>query len=132
MLEQKVLDEIVEEVLDEFPDEVEMILLFGSQATGHAHRLSDIDIAVKLKDKEDYTQDLLDLLSLCDEIDGAKIDFTLVNVANMGLQYRIATQGKLLYTSDERNMGNFLEYVFIRYPDWKIYHDEVRRMYLEG
>ncbi|MBD3408223.1 MAG: hypothetical protein GF411_19025 [Candidatus Lokiarchaeota archaeon] len=132
MIDQKLLDEIVSAVLEEFPDQVELILLFGSHATGHAHGLSDIDIAVKLKDKADYSQDILDLLSLCDWVKGPKVDFTLINMANIGLQYRIATQGKLLYTSHERNLGNLLEYVFIRYPDWKIFHDEFRRMYLEG
>ena len=41
-----------------YQDQVEAIVLYGSQARGDAHPFSDIDILVILKNKVDFSQEI--------------------------------------------------------------------------
>ncbi len=63
-----ILKELKNLLKEEFLDNVDKVILFGSQATNTAHEYSDYDILVILK--KDYDWQLEDaILNLCYEID---------------------------------------------------------------
>ena len=105
-------------------DDVDFIVLFGSVATKHTHKLSDVDIGVKVSLNEDqYTHIFSELLSLFDCTKNPHIDVTLLNMASLSLQFRVVRDGKILYLRDEDGWQKYVEYVLTRYPDWNIYID---------
>ncbi len=105
-------------------DDVDFIVLFGSVATKHTHKLSDVDIGVKVSLNEDqYAHIFSELLSLFDSTKNPHIDVTLLNMASLSLQFRVVRDGKILYLRDEDDWQKYVEYVLTRYPDWNIYID---------
>jgi len=90
---------------------VKMVILFGSVARGESNKLSDIDLAVKDGNIEDFAEDLeRQLKTRIDVIDIAK--------APIVLKYLIAVEGKLLY-GDEWDYHEFKSLALREYFDFK-------------
>lgn len=80
---------------------LEMIILFGSMATGHARQDSDIDIAI-IKNKELTARQEAVLSAELQHVLGKEVD--LVDIADAGalLLGQIGRDGKLLYGNNKR------------------------------
>lgn len=99
---------------------LELVLLFGSFASGKKHKDSDYDIAVlteenkNISDIKNYT-DVLFFLSKVLEIPSQKMDLTNLNNANPLLRYEITMKGKLVFGDknlfDEYRAWSFRNYI---------------------
>lgn len=101
--------------------------LFGSQATGPAHFLSDIDVACYLKpgDMEYYLKKDEELLgNLAVGLHTSKVDLIILNVAPLVLKFRIISDGEVVLSRDEQERIDFETAVLYRYFDLKPYLDE--------
>jgi predicted nucleotidyltransferase len=80
--------------------------LFGSQASGRAHRESDVDVGVLLDRRRHPTaearfEERLGLLGrLTHALSGAAVDVVVLNEAPAGLARRIVLDGTALFCSD--------------------------------
>lgn len=83
--------------------------LYGSHARGEARLSSDIDVAVLTKGDGKHTA--LELLRLGRELENQtglkKIDVRLLNDAPLAAKGRIITEGRLLYSGDDRIRVDF-------------------------
>lgn len=102
--------------------EVRLAYLFGSQATGKANRLSDVDVAVltdpsRVKKnlpygyKAEIGTDLMNLLKI------DRVDVVLLNEATPFLRHQVLKTGKALFASDPRTRVQFEAQEMSRYPD---------------
>lgn len=99
---------------------VEFAIIFGSQARGASGPKSDLDIAIRLLGDEG--QQSLDLrLELLAELSrlGKEVDLVFVEDAPPALAYRIAAEGRVLFTRSERAVTRFKARAYGMYPDWK-------------
>src|SRR3989344_2584760 len=102
MLDIKALQFKIKEVAQKY--NASLIVLFGSQATGHTHSKSDIDIAIlsrSILDKFKIMSDLEDIFK--------RDDIEVVDLANASptLMYCVVRDGVLLY---EKDNGGFLKW----------------------
>ncbi len=114
--------------------DVRLAYLFGSQATRLTHPLSDIDIAVYLKDgdrksclqkEEELAKELI--ISLGTD----RIDLVILNVAGVELEHKVIATGTLLLSKDEAERIEYEEGVLLRYLEIKPYLDEYDRLLFE-
>ena len=83
--------------------------LFGSYAKGKNHPLSDIDIAVLLKENMDFFQKKLDLIETASEtLSTDEFDLVILNQASPGLAFEILNNGKILVNKNENLRIEFL------------------------
>ncbi|OGY91627.1 MAG: hypothetical protein A3H70_02925 [Candidatus Komeilibacteria bacterium RIFCSPLOWO2_02_FULL_48_11] len=100
---------------------INLIILFGSQATGQTRPGSDVDVAVladhvlSLQEKSDIGQELSLELKVSDDI----IDIIDLQTASPLLQQQISTHGKLLRGSKD-------DFIRWRVLAWKIYQDTAK------
>lgn len=89
--------------------DLDLVILFGSQATGLARAGSDVDIAVRTRTpREARTVEWAwTLMTALDEAIGGELDFVLLNDAPPLLMFEIASEGKPLY---EAKPDAFLEF----------------------
>lgn len=120
--------------------EILLVYLFGSYATGKVGPLSDIDIAIlldnpiwekqKLKKKLQLISDISDILKT-DEV-----DLVILNEAPNLLAYQVVSDGKLLYESDTALRVEFETRTISTYLDFKpfleVQWQNAKRKILEG
>jgi predicted nucleotidyltransferase len=103
-LKQEIIEKIKECARS---NEIDLVVLYGSQATGVVTSRSDIDLAVRSKKtKIDYKY-FTKLLEEYTKIIGEKIDFVLINNAPPLLRRHISLYGKVLYEEKEGCFNNF-------------------------
>jgi len=105
--------------------------IFGSVARGTAHGLSDVDIAVYLRDPS--TESYLKLLGRLPTRACKELDVVLLNTAPPLLCYRIIKEGKLLFARDRSLLSSFiytnlLEALEIKESMEPIRREKVRRI----
>jgi hypothetical protein len=86
-------------------DGVVAIYLFGSQARGQADHLSDVDLAVLVREdvaKEEMwrLEDRLGVMA-SEQLETGKVDLFVVNLAPLSAQFEVISTGRLLLSSDE-------------------------------
>lgn len=105
------------------------VYVFGSKITGYAREGSDLDVAVRFenglppieKRGRVYGDIFSDLTSV---FKGEKIDLTFIEEAPLHLQFKIVTEGELVYSKEKIKSLNFLEKVVNQYRDYKFFIDE--------
>jgi predicted nucleotidyltransferase len=117
MLEPSFLAHLKQHVSVKFP-QVQLLVLFGSRATGNGRESSDWDIAVLAPETSSWEllwmqKDLADLL---------QISFNQVDLVNLGrcsplMAYGVAFRGKCLYESEEGLFRRFQVNAWKRYVD---------------
>lgn len=115
----------------ETDEDILFAYLFGSQATGPTHFLSDIDVACYLKpgDINYYLKKDGQLLGdLTVGLHTSKVDLVLLNVAPLVLKFRIVSEGEVILSRDEQQRIDFKTAVFYMYFDFKPYLDEYHRL----
>jgi uncharacterized protein len=116
------------ERLAEEPD-VLVAYLYGSHARRTAGPLSDVDVAVLLREDADRLSRRLDLIATVAEATGQDAaDVVLLNEAPVALGYRVLRDGVLLVSHDERARVRYAARTVDRYLDMA----PMRRMYAEG
>jgi predicted nucleotidyltransferase len=124
-MEASALIEKVRSILSGQPG-VRLAYLFGSQAEGTAHAVSDVDVAVLL-DAGLSPRDLgalrlrlaADLMSL---LHTDAVDLVVLNHAPFLLRHRVLRQGQLLFAADDAERVRFTAETLERYLDHSYMH----------
>jgi len=80
--------------------------LYGSYARGEAHKFSDLDVAVYLK--EFTIKNYLDLFSVIPTSVNVEIDLRALNNAPPLFRYRVIKEGRLLFVKDKKALEKFV------------------------
>jgi len=105
------------------------IYLFGSQAKGYTHPLSDIDIGVIFSNPKKYEDKTMKpYLKLYDTFTdifpkAKHIDIVLLQYTPISLQFQATQEGIVLYESDKNKRFQYQEYVLKRYLDLKHFYN---------
>jgi hypothetical protein len=97
--------------------------LFGSQARGQAHALSDIDVAVMLAESLNADQRFATRLDLMGEVSHLTqtnaVDVLILNDAPLALAYRVLHDGRLLACHDRDQLIAYTARTVNAYLDFK-------------
>ena len=105
------------------------VYLFGSKITGFEREGSDLDVAVRFEDGlpaiaqrgKVYGDIFADLSSI---FQGEKIDLSFIEEAPLHLQFKIVSEGEMIYSKEKNQSLNFLEKIVNQYRDYKFFIDE--------
>ena len=93
--------------------EVSLAYLFGSQAQGRAHSLSDVDVAVLLAEQLTPAEQSRTRLRLLGELMASlqreDVDLVVLNQASLLLRHRVLRDGRLLFANDDRVRVRFAD-----------------------
>jgi len=108
------------------------VYVFGSQITGFAHEGSDVDIAARfekgLPDPEERGKLYGELYAdLAPYFSGATLDLVFFEEAPLHIQFKIVTEGKLLYTNNAEKTAGIRERTANLYRDYRYFIDEYMR-----
>jgi len=133
--EKKFIENKIIEYLDK-KEEILFAYIFGSFINKDDYH--DIDVAVYLNenfDKNDtkkfpygYESYMISELNL---LTRKNIDFIVMNNANIIIQKKIITQGKLIFSKDERKRINYENYIRKIYIDTEVLR-KIKRYYLSN
>jgi predicted nucleotidyltransferase len=99
---------------------LQLVVLFGSAATGRLHRQSDIDLAFLY----DQPQDLLDLTNrTIRQLRLDNVDVVDLRSAGPLLKVSVARTGRLLYERTPGLYSSFISLAFRMYADAKKFRD---------
>ena len=125
--------EIAERILRNTPDDINLIVIFGSRARGDHSKHSDFDIAIgtSIQDKKQRFNLRLQAISL---LEGPEqpVDVVLIEDCNWTLRHRIAKDGVVLFQKNEDSWANFIEEVLIYYPDYRYFEQKFLKDTLGG
>ena len=126
-------NEIAQRVLEVAPDDISLIILFGSRARGDHSEHSDLDIAVATTETDSEKRFEL-RLQIISELEGPAlaVDVVVIEEANWALRYRIARDGVVLFQRDDDSWSDFIEEVLIHYPDYRIFEQRFLKETLGG
>lgn len=104
---------------------LDLIVLFGSRATGLARTDSDVDIAVRTRTPREARTVEWEwaLMTALDEAIGGDLDFVLLNDAPPLLMFEIATEGKPLHEAEPDTFLEFQLYAAKRHYDNQKFYD---------
>lgn len=117
------LEQKFSEILTDYPV-IELVYLFGSQATGTVGPMSDYDVGIVVdRNQMDYAANADRVrLRLAHDLSQAlgtdRIDVVLLNDAPIELQRGVIAQGKLLYQCDVATRVEYEAHVMSVYGDY--------------
>jgi len=124
MIKFRPISHNVREFLPLLPDYLEkdkdiyLTYLFGSFASGKVRKLSDVDIAVLLKEGIEPLEKQLNLLAeITFILKTDEVDLVILNRAPISLQYTIISEGKLLVNREDKLRRDYEEKVSQDYLD---------------
>lgn len=116
---------------------VETVYLFGSQAQGFTHPLSDVDLGVVFSEPEKYKDKTMDPYLKLDDIfsdvfpKAKQIDVVFLQFTPLSLQFNATRDGKVLYEKDKEKRFCYQEDILKRYLDVKYFYDLSDKYFLE-
>ncbi|MHA1137419.1 MAG: type VII toxin-antitoxin system MntA family adenylyltransferase antitoxin [Candidatus Thorarchaeota archaeon] len=126
-------DEIAQEILKSASDEIDLIVVFGSQARGDNSEHSDLDIAIStsLQEKEQRFKLRLEIISI---LEGPEqpVDVVIIEDVNWTLRHCIARDGVVIFQKKDDTWANFIEEVLIFYPDYRFFEQQFLKDTLGG
>lgn len=132
MIKDKKLPENILEILPKanyFLENYQKVIfayLFGSLAQDKALPLSDIDIAIYLKEGADFSQEKMTILrNLIDILGTEEIDLVLLNIAPLTLKARIVGNKKILVDKDPFLRHSFESLVLREYFDFSKKEEDI-------
>jgi len=96
--------------------DLKLIVLFGSQATGHVRSQSDVDVAALPSRRLSWDERNGLWAKLC-ELFQAEVDLSVLDHAQPMLMYQVAEHGQVLYESEQWAWANFKLYARRLYWD---------------
>ena len=111
--------------------------LFGSQASGRVTPISDLDIAILLKDNAPNARELLHKMDyLAYRIEEAfqtkEVDLIELNSQGLIFQYNVLRTGKLIYNADPLFRVNYVTRLITAYCDFEPTIRFIKRFHLQG
>ncbi len=107
---RRIIDQVVAVITNSYP-EVVLAYLFGSQARGIANRLSDVDIAVLVRENRTAEQCLNTQICLMQDLTAAlernDVDVVILNRAKLPLRHQVLRYGQLIYCIDDQARYRF-------------------------
>lgn len=132
MIKDKKLPENILEILPKanyFLENYQKVIfayLFGSLARDKVLPLSDIDIAIYLKEGADFSQEKMTILrNLIDILGTEEIDLVLLNIAPLTLKARIVGNKKILVDKDPFLRHSFESLVLREYFDFSKKEEDI-------
>ncbi len=131
------LDEIIPRLEDYFAGQSQVLVayVYGSQATGQAGPLSDLDIAVLLAGEPseaecfdarlEFVGGLMSLLHTND------VDVAILNQVPLVLRYQVVRTGQVIFCRDRQAMIEFRVRTLNEYFDFKPLLDDYRRIFFK-
>lgn len=127
--------EKIKEIFKDYPY-IASAYLFGSQASGKIGPMSDVDIAVLLKEpypEGRYLIHQMDYLSFrIEELLKKEVDVVEMNRQGLIFQYNILRTGKLIYDSDKSFRANYMSRLISAYCDFEPTIRFIKRFHLDG
>ena len=123
-------NEVTTAIRDVFAKQSSVLVgyLFGSVCTGRRGPLSDIDVAVLLRESPSRAAQEGDIHdALCRALRTDRVDFVSLSSAPPSLSYRIIRDGECVYCADERARENFETSTVMRYLDFKPVREQALR-----
>ncbi len=118
---------------------IEVIYLFGSQAEGKTHPLSDFDFGIVFEKPEKYKDNTLDVYSklygiFTDVLPKSylrrrfqmrehEFDIVFLQFAPISLQFSAIREGKVLYERNREKRFQYEEYIIKRNADLNYFYD---------
>jgi len=106
-------------------DDIQLVYLFGSTTRNKENRLSDIDIAIQVKDsmsKKDRFQLQLQLISELSSILATdKLDLIIMNEASISLNFEIIKANHPIFIRDRSQKIEFEHKILSKYLDRRYY-----------
>jgi len=96
--------------------------LFGSYGTEYEHPKSDLDLGLVFRGKQKLERELQIETELSLLLKTDKIDFVNLNLAPVALQFRVLSEGLLIYERDYILNSNFIECVLREYRDYSFHY----------
>ena len=104
--------------------------LFGSRATNTADDLSDIDIALLLKDKIPLSAELDLLGDITSILNTDEVSLVILNNAPLAIGYGVLKESKVLLCADNNSRLAYEEYITKQYFDFKFYLDRYDKEFI--
>lgn len=108
-------------------EDIEIAILYGSFAMGNITPLSDLDVAVLLRDTPSKERIIQRQCDLTTDIMGISklnnVDVTILNIASPLLAHQVIKYGKVLKCIDENRYENLIESIINTYLDTKPLYD---------
>lgn len=113
------------------------VFIFGSQVDGFARKDSDLDVGVRFENGLPSVEqrgkiygELFADLSSC--FPRQKLDLVFIDELQLHFQYKIFTQGKMIFSQNQEKSLDFQERIFNLYRDQKYFIDEFFKGVLES
>ena len=128
--------EKLKEIFKDYPY-IASAYLFGSYASGKVNPMSDLDIAILLKDNASKGRELIhkmDYMAYGIEKALQTKEVDLIELNNKGLifQYNVLRTGKLIYDADPLFRINFVTRLITTYCDFEPTIRFIKRFHLQG
>lgn len=126
------MDDAIREVL--LRDErIAYALIFGSVARGTNHALSDVDVAIGIRDGVELPfDDEMHLLALLESAVHRRVDLVILNRAPVALAYRVFRDGRVLFERDRAARVERQSRAILEYLDFKWVEEECARGVFEA
>lgn len=112
---------------------LKLVFLFGSQASGRAHRESDVDIAVLPQKNFTFEKEVRLIADLMPVL--GDVDLTVLSKARPLLMYGVFEHAQVLYEEDPLLFPRYRAYAFKRYveakPLYEYRHERFQRRFAE-
>jgi predicted nucleotidyltransferase len=136
---QKVKRELPESLINsvvEFCRENENIkaaFIFGSYGSKYQQESSDLDIAVLFENSPDF----MEQMEIAAELElkltqSIEVDLINLNKADLVMQHEIVTEGIKIYSKNDIETADFIEYVYKFGPDARIFVNKFTEDYMQG
>jgi predicted nucleotidyltransferase len=109
-----------------------VVYLFGSYNDGSANIQSDLDLAVLFKEDIDLRTEMALQVELSTIIGFEDIDLLDLNKAPLLMQFKVISNGRLIYEADADLSSDFLENVLLRYHDQEFRYQRFFQDWDEG
>ncbi len=110
--------------------------LFGSQATGRTGPMSDVDIAVLLKEPHPKGRDLIHAMDYLafriEEVLKKEVDIVELNSQGLIFQHNALRSGKLIYDADPSFRIKYIARIISNYCDFEPTLRFMNNYYFEG
>lgn len=110
--------------------------LFGSQATGKTGPMSDVDIAILLKEPRPKGRELMhqmnNLSFRIEEIFKKEVDVIEMNSQGLIFQHNVLRSGNLIYDADPLFRANYVSRLISSYCDFEPTIRFIKKFHLQG